>query len=463
MEYSTSDSILSIATALTTQALSIIRASGKDAINLVASAFSSPDRLIAANGNTTHVGYIMDGNKKIDQVVVSIYREGKSFTGEDCIEITAHGGLYTTLSIYNLLIKKGFRAAERGEFSFRAFINGKINLTQAEAIKLLSSAKTEKAATMALNGLDNAIFRKIEEIKERALRLMAMLDVALEYPEDEVELDESAFKALLEETLREIDHLLIRWQRDALFLEGAKVVIAGRANAGKSSLFNALLNRERAIVSSLAGTTRDYIDENVTFGELSVKLYDTAGFRETKDEIEKVGIEQTKKIIEDSSLLLYLVDGSSEIVDEDIDFLKNCTKNYIVVLTKKDVKKPERALLEKCEEINIKGERLKSVSAKNGEGIKELIDACTSLLVKDGEEPLPEVALISERQKILLEEVEKHLQYIKTQYIDTNNFEYMDMIMQELQNCLNALGQITGEVRADDVLEKVFSSFCVGK
>ena len=196
MRYSLDDSIVAIATSHSNQALSIIRCSGKDSIAIASSVFSSPCRLLHAKGSSMQVGYIMEENQKIDQVVVCIYRAPKSFTGEDSVEIIAHGSSYTTLSIYNLLIKKGFRAAEKGEFSFRAFYNGKINLTQAEGIRLLSSAKTQGEAKLALSGLENKFFKVLNSIKDEVLHLLAMLDVALEYPEDEVELDVEAFQAL---------------------------------------------------------------------------------------------------------------------------------------------------------------------------------------------------------------------------------------------------------------------------
>ena len=463
MNYSFSDSIVAIATSLNFQALSIIRASGKGCLEILASVFSAPERILGAKGSTTHMGYIMRENEKIDQVVVSIYRAPHSFTGEDSIEITSHGSPYITLEIYNLLLKKGLRAAERGEFSFRAFVNGKINLTQAEAVKLLSSAKTEKEAKLAISQLDNALFNKIEKIKQNAINLMAMLDVALEYPEDEVPLDEASFKFALDEILKDINALLKRWKNDALFIEGVKVVIAGRANAGKSSLFNALLNEERSIVSSIAGTTRDYIDGFVKFRDLPIKLYDTAGMRHTKDKIEAEGLNRTQKIIDSSQLVLYLIDDSEDGMNENIAFLKECNAPFIVIFTKKDIKAPYESSYKILNEAGIEGERIINISVKNGDGIDELIDVAYHILVKDQDIENNDEAIICERQKNLLEKAKEHFQYITKHYICAKNFEYMDLIMQDVQDGLHALGEITGEVRADDILSSIFSSFCVGK
>ncbi len=497
MTYSLDDPIVAIATSHSNQALSIIRCSGKNSIALVASVFSSSDRLINAKGNTTHVGYIVEENKKIDQVVVCIYREPKSFTGEDSVEIIAHGSSYTTLSIYNLLIKKGFRVAERGEFSFRAFSNGKINLTQAEGIRLLSSAKTQLEAQLAISQVENKLFTLITDIKNRVLHLIAMLDVVLEYPEDEMELDIEAFKLLSCRIMNDFDCLLERWKRVALVVNGANVVIAGRANAGKSSLFNALLNEERSIVSDIAGTTRDYIDSHILLNGLPCRLYDSAGLRGTKDKIEALGVERAKKIIESSHLVLYLIDGSVAITEEDMNediiALKSCKGKVIVVLTKEDIMKEKEDMssvqneendpddwqkqrLEKCEfflkKAGIQAEKVLSISVKMNEGIEELVDLSYEALV-DGEiRNEDDACIISEVQKILIEKAKNHLQladaYVASAYdpdsdMDEKNFVHLDLVMEELQAILSCLGEITGEVRSDDVLSAIFSQFCVGK
>ncbi len=466
MKYSLDDSIVAIATTHSNQALSIIRCSGKRSLQIVSSVFSSPDKLRNAKGNTTHVGYIVEENKKIDQVVVCIYREPKSFTGEDVVEIIAHGSFYTTVSIYNLLVRKGFRPAEKGEFSFRAFYNGKINLTQAEGIRLLSSAKTETEARLALSQVENKFFNLISCIKDKVLRLIAMLDVSLEYPEDEMELDVNAFSSLCTETLGEMMCLLEQWKRTSLFVNGANVVIAGRANAGKSSLFNSLLNEERSIVSDVAGTTRDYIDGSVLFNGLPCRLYDSAGLRHTKDKIEALGVEKAKKIMQNSHLVLYLVDGSIEFSDEeflqDIDAMKACKGKLIVVLTKKDIAKANCKLVQSIGKSFLHVEKVLSVSVKMNEGIEEVVQASYEALTQDAKNDEINTALISQVQKNLVESAKNHLQIAST-YIEEGNLIHLDLVMEELQETINYLGEITGEVRSDDVLQTIFSQFCVGK
>ena len=454
-EYSFEDSILAIATSLTPQAISLLRASGKDCINIVSKVFSRPNALLNSKGNETYVGWIVDGEKKLDQVVIAVYKAPKSFTGEDVVEISCHGGVYITLSIYKLLLRLGFREAERGEFSFRSFINGKINLTQAEAIKQLTVSKTEKEANLALNNLSNNLFFAIEEIKNEVLSLFAFVDVALEYPEDEIEFEVKSFLEKLDYVIAKIEDLLQRWKVDKLFIEGAKVVIAGKANAGKSSLFNALLNEDRSIVSDIEGTTRDYIDSNLNFNGIPITLYDTAGIRHTKDKIEKIGLERSFKIIEEAALVLYLIDG--KLKEEDFSFFSSLKQPCLVVLTKADLSSPSKETYEALKKLNISD--VVSVSSKTKTGITELVEKAYHKLVQNDEEKDAKVAITSERQKDLLTKASEHLTFIKK----NQHFNYLDIIMQHLQEALNALGEITGEVRSDDILKTIFSSFCVGK
>ncbi|MGP1439840.1 MAG: tRNA uridine-5-carboxymethylaminomethyl(34) synthesis GTPase MnmE [Treponema sp.] len=455
-DYSFEDSILAIATSLTPQAISLIRASGKDCIKIASKAFSKPQSLISSKGNETHVGWIIDGNKKLDQVVISIYKSPNSFTGEDVVEISCHGGVYVTISVYNLLLRLGFREAERGEFSFRAFLNGKINLTQAEAIRQLTSSKTEQEVQLALSGLSNNLFSVIDEIKNEVLALLAFVDVALEYPEDEIEFENEVFLKKLDDVINKIDELLQRWKVDKLFIEGAKVVIAGRANAGKSSLFNVLLNEERSIVSEIEGTTRDYIDSNLDFNGIPITLYDTAGIRHTKDTIEKIGLMRSFKIMEDASLVLYLIDG--KLKDDDVNFFSNLKKPCIVVLTKGDVNPPSKEIYETLK--NLKIIDVVNISSKTKMGIAELIEKAYKKLIQvDVVEKTSGAAIISTRQKNLLNRAINELKVVR----ENRSFNYLDITMQHLQEALSFLGEITGEVRSDDILNTIFSSFCVGK
>lgn len=457
VDYSFNDSILAIATSITHQALSIIRGSGKNCINILSSVFSNPTSLLSSKGNITHVGWIIKNGKKLDQVVVCVYKAPKSFTGEDSVEIITHGGVYTTLNVYNLLIEKGFREAEAGEFSFRSFLNGKINLTQAEAIKMLTSATNEKEAELAIGQLENHFFNFIESLKQKLISLIAMLDVSIEYPEDEIELEQKTFDLNLNSIIEKIDEALKRWETNKLFIEGAKVVIAGRANAGKSSLFNALINEERSIVSNIPGTTRNYIDTSILFKGLPIKLYDTAGLRHTKNKIEKEGLKQTQKIVDIASLVLYLIDNSKIIDEEDISFLKSLKQRYIIVLTKEDLASSNNNY-NILKNALINTENIINISCKTKHGIENLKKNVYSLLIKCESEDYTKNTIISLRQKEMLIKTKKHLSTIKE-----INLCYMDLIMQEATNALEVLGKITGEVTSQDILNEIFSSFCVGK
>lgn len=452
-DYSFDDSILAIATSLTPQALSIIRGSGKDCIKLTATVFSNAKKILASCGNRTYVGWILDGKKKIDQVVVAIYKKPKSFTGEDSVEIISHGSPYTTRAIYNLLLTKGFRAAKRGEFSFRAFLHGKINLTQSEAINLLTTSKTEKEASLAIDQLENKFFNVIENIKERALSIMSSLTVVLEYPEEDMKLDACQLKKDIKHLLDMMQGMLERWKVNKIFIDGLNVVIAGRVNAGKSSLFNELVNEERSIVSSIEGTTRDYIDADISFKGLSIKLYDTAGLRYTKDKVELEGVSRTKKIINKASLILYLIDGTQDIKDEDLFFIKSFVSPFLIVLTKNDISFPKKDLYTRLKEF---GDVI-SISTKKKDGINALIDAIYN---KVGGDRIYEsdIAIISDRQYVLLEKAKDTLLAVKDQ-----SFNFMDLMMQDMQDVLHILGEITGEIKSDEILDSIFSNFCVGK
>lgn len=459
LDYSNSDSILAIATSLNIQALSIIRGSGFSCIELLSYVFSNPEKLRSSKGGRTHVGWIVDEGQKIDQVVVCVYKAPKSFTGEDQIEIILHGGVYITLCVYRLLLKKGFREAKNGEFSFRAFLNGKINLTQAEGIKALICAKTEMEARLAQSQIDNVFFNCIKNIKEKLITLMGMLDASIEYPEEEIEFDEVSFFSSLDDILHELSSLLERWKRDKIFMEGVKIVIAGRPNAGKSSLFNALVNEQRSIVADTAGTTRDYIDSTVLFNGLAVRLYDTAGLRDAKDKIEMEGVMRTQKIIGEASLIFYLIDASSPLSQEDESFLDTHLKRTLVIFTKNDIFLPDDKLKNKVKELGIREENIISISTKTQNGIEGLIKRSYEFFVGLNTGESTGEAIISERQRQLIFQAKDFLLSVQKKQILA-----FDIVLQHIQDALSCFGEITGEeVGANDVLDSVFSSFCVGK
>lgn len=468
-KYALDDPIAAIATALSPAALGIVRTSGKGAINIASAIFSKPEKLKEAQGNTILHGWVLDpeSKKEIDEVTVCVYREPKSFTGEDSVEFICHGGTAVVLKIYRLLIENGFRAAEGGEFTFRAFANGKTDLTRAEAVNEIINSKTDINIELAAGRLSGNLFSGIEEIKHGLTAVIAAADVEIEYPEDE-ETSQGAFSPdLILRIIEPLKKLADSWAAEKIFIQGAKVVLAGKTNAGKSSLFNALLKEDRAIVSDIHGTTRDWLEASLNFNGIPVSLYDTAGIRYTQDSIEAIGVERSLEMSRNADLVLYLCDpkdilSAGSLNKDDSEFIKNAKAPVITVITKEDLLDAESK--EKIKEI-LKAEKIKEpiiISSKASNGIKALSEKAYSVLAKDtGSSGFSKTASLgSERQR---DAVKKALDVLKTAYQNSLEGFPLDLIVEDLEEALSFLGEITGEVRSDDILDKVFSGFCVGK
>ena len=468
-KYALDDPIAAIATALSPAALGIVRTSGKGAIDLASAIFSKPEKLKEAQGNTILHGWVLDpeSKKEVDEVTVCVYREPKSFTGEDSVEFICHGGTAVVLKIYRLLIENGFRAAEGGEFTFRAFANGKADLTRAEAVNEIINSKTDINIELAAGRLSGNLFSGIEEIKQSLTAVIAAADVEIEYPEDE-ETSQGAFSPdLILRIIEPLKDLADSWAAEKIFIQGAKVVLAGKTNAGKSSLFNALLKEDRAIVSDIHGTTRDWLEASLNFNGIPVSLYDTAGIRYTQDSIEAIGVERSLEMSRNADLILYLCDpkdilSAGSLNKDDSEFIKNAKAPVITVITKEDLLDAESK--EKIKEI-LKAEKIKEpiiISSKASNGIKALSEKAYSVLAKNtGSSGLSKTASLgSERQR---DAVQKALDVLKTAYQNSLEGFPLDLIVEDLEEALSFLGEITGEVRSDDILDKVFSGFCVGK
>ena len=461
-KYAPEEPICAIATALAPAALGIVRCSGKNCIELASKVFTRPKALMAASGNTLVYGWIINGETKIDEVMVSVYKAPKSFTGEDMVEICCHGGPGVVLAIHNLLLKSGFRQAERGEFTFRAFINGKADLTKAEAVQEIIDSHTSEGRKRAAGRLAGNLFEEIDSIKKLITDTLASIEVEIEYPEDEETIADSFDHADLNQAIERLTQLRDSWQGEKLYQDGARIVLCGRTNAGKSSLFNGILKEERAIVSDIEGTTRDWIESFVDFNGIPVRLFDTAGIRETDDVIEAHGVELTHSLSEEADVVLYLADSRYELDADDVEFLKNCRKPVVFVWNKCDLaeKTPELpaefAERESCVKRQIK------ISAKKGSGFAELYAAVKELLVANvaGGGERPQTGIGSARQKAAVEEA---LECVQHSLIAADEDYALDAVVQDLEDALNSLGEITGEVTADDVLGSIFSRFCVGK
>lgn len=462
-KYAPEEPICAVATALAPAALGIIRCSGTDSVRLLSKIFSRPEALLKAAGNSLVYGWIKNGGAKVDEVMVSVYRAPKSFTGEEMVEISCHGGPGVVMAVQNLLLGNGFRQAERGEFTFRAFINGKADLTKAEAVQEIIESRTGESRSRAVGRLAGNLFEEISSIKKLITDTLASIEVEIEYPEDEETIADSFDRSDLQQAVQRLSELNASWQGEKLYQDGARVVLCGRTNAGKSSLFNAILKEDRAIVSDIEGTTRDWLESWVDFGGLPVRLFDTAGLRETQDVIEAHGVELTKNLTEDADVILYLCDSNSGLSDDDVEFLKNVAKPVVFCWNKIDsvdgkIAGEKKLELPKNDFKNIKKEI--RISAKKGNGFSELYSAVKEILFSGLQNERPQAGLGSARQKMAVEEA---LESVKHSLVAADKDFALDAVVQDLEDALNSLGEVTGEVTADDVLESIFSRFCVGK
>ena len=454
-QYAPEEPISSIATALAPAALGIVRVSGTGCIELVSKVFSRPKALLEAPGNTLVYGWIVDQGQKIDEVMLSVYRAPKSFTGEDMVEISCHGGPAVVTAIQNLMLKSGFRQANRGEYTFRAYINGKTDLTKAEAVKEIIDSHTDTSRSHAAGRLAGSLFTEIDSIKKLIIDTLASIEVEIEYPEDEETIADTFDRKNIEIAIKRLQSLVDSWQGEKLYQDGARVVLAGRTNAGKSSLFNAILKEERAIVSDIEGTTRDWLESWASINGIPVRLFDTAGLRETSDQIEAQGVEISRNLVHDADVVLYLVDSQQGLIKEDRDFIEHCTEPLIIVETKIDKDGENR------ENIEIKeGFSVCKISSKTGEGIAELFNQISAILTAGLSSERQQAGLGSARQK---ESVAEALESVKHALVGADDNYTLEAVVQDLEDAIDSLGEVTGDVTPDDVLGSIFANFCVGK
>ena len=468
-QYTPEEPISSIATALAPAALGIVRVSGKGCIELVSKVFSRPKALLEAPGNTLVYGWIQDSsNQKIDEVMLAVYRAPKSFTGEDMVEIFCHGGPAVVTAIQNLMLKSGFRQANRGEYTFRAFINGKTDLTKAEAVKEIIDSHTDVSRSHAAGRLAGSLFEEIDSIKKLIIDTLAAIEVEIEYPEDEETIADSFDRKDIELAASRLEALAKSWQGEKLYQDGARVVLAGRTNAGKSSLFNAILKEERAIVSDIEGTTRDWLESWASINGIPVRLFDTAGLRETSDVIEAQGVEISRNLVHDADVVLYLVDSQSGLNDEDKEFIDKCEEPLIVVFTKIDkmdchghFAAQSTLAMTNNPSLRAEGEAIHiPISSHTGEGLSDLFTQITAILTAGLSTERTQAGLGSARQK---ESVSAALESVRHALVSADDNYTLDAVVQDLEDALDSLGEVTGDVTPDDVLGSIFANFCVGK
>ena len=410
-------------------------------------------------GYTMKYGHIVDKKDVIDEVLVSYFKAPKSYTAENMCEINSHGGNVIVKKILELCLKNGAVLAEPGEFTKRAFLNGRIDLLQAESVIDVINAKSEREAKSGIKQLDGFLSRKISQIKEEIMNVMVNVDVAIDYPEYDVdEVTTNEISKMLEDVEKSLKKLEKSFDNGKIIKEGIKTAIIGKPNAGKSSLLNAILKEDRAIVSKQEGTTRDTIEEFVTINGIPLKLIDTAGIRDAKDEVEKIGISKSREIAKDADLIIAIFDSSKELSKEDLEILEIAkNKKSIIILNKMDL---ETKIDENNEEIKKTNSKIIKISALKQEGIEKLYDEIEKLFGLNEINLDNEVLITNIRHKEL---ISKAIEDVKKAKETVNEKMPLDIIAIFMKNILEDLAQITGEEVTEDIINEIFSKFCLGK
>lgn len=437
------DTIAAIATPLGTGGVGVIRISGDTSFDIIKKIYSKQN---LTAGRISH-GWIVDNGKKIDEVIILPFKNPNSYTGEDVIEIHCHGGMNVVRNILDLVLKNGARTAERGEFTKRAFLNKKMDLSQAEAVADLIHAKTRNFAIQSAKNLSGVLGEKISEIKKQIFETLSKIIAGIDFPEDVAEPEYSYLISSFENSLKEIDEILSCAKSSDILRQGVKIAIVGKPNVGKSSLFNKLLNVERAIVTDIAGTTRDVIKENLDW-DVAITLIDTAGIRESDEvgKVEEIGIEYSKQSADEADLVLFIYDASRGMNDEDkaiLNLIKN--KTHLIIANK-------------CDLIQNKIENAINISVETGLGIEDLKNKIKEIVCNFSSDDTEFIT--NKRQQDCLEKCRESL----TNALNAAKInELQDLISIDLKSALLYLDEITGEVITDEILENIFSHFCIGK
>ncbi len=446
------DTIAAISTAQGIGAISIIRVSGDDSINIVNRVFSCD--LSMVKSHTIHYGYIIDNGALVDEVLVSVMRAPKTFTKEDVVEINAHGGINTTGKILEVLLLNGARLALPGEFTKRAFLNGRIDLTEAEGIMNLINSKTDVSRTIALNQVSGKVTDMIRNLRDDFASIISNIEVNIDYPEYEdievVTIDMIKDKILVLEN--KIDKIFSESKNGEILTNGIKTVIVGRPNVGKSSLLNKLIGEDKAIVTDIQGTTRDSVEALFKLDNLLLNLIDTAGIRDTNDVVESIGVDKSLKLIDQADLVLFVVNYNEELTSDDYKIMDKLNgKNYITIVNKIDLDKK----IDDSELSNVV-----YVSALNDSNIDEIGNKIKKLFNLEKIETSDLTYLTSARSLAILRKVKDCVYEVKNGLLNNSP---IDMIEIDLKNIWNLLGDIIGESYDDELLDQLFSRFCVGK
>ncbi|WP_302794512.1 tRNA uridine-5-carboxymethylaminomethyl(34) synthesis GTPase MnmE [Eubacterium ventriosum] len=455
------DTIAAISSAAGNSGIGIIRVSGDEAIEVVDKIFRPANKnkkLANVESHTVHYGHIMDGDKTLDQVLVIVMKNPHSYTGEDTVEIDCHGGMLILKKVLDLVLKNGARTAEPGEFTKRAFLNGRIDLSQAEAVMDLINSKNDFALNSSIEQLKGGVSDAIKDIRKDIIYHIAYIESALDDPEH-ISLDgyDEEITEMLNENINKISKLVNSFDNGRIMKEGIKTVILGKPNAGKSSLLNLMLGEDRAIVTDIEGTTRDTLEENINFNGLSLKIIDTAGIRDTEDLVERIGVNKAKEIAKEGDLIIYVVDGSRELDDNDREIIKLINDKQAIIL----VNKSDMDTVINIDELKKDSNRdVILFSTKNGEGMDQLEEEIRNMFYSGKVTYNDQVYITNARHKEALENALESLKQVKNS-VDAGMPE--DFYSIDLMDAYTDLGLIIGESVEDDLVNEIFSKFCMGK
>lgn len=453
--------IAAISTAMNASGIGIIRISGEDSVKIVSKIYRSKGgkkKLDQQDTHTIHYGFIYDENEMIDEVLVMLMKSPRTFTGEDTVEIDCHGGIVAMKKVLETVLKNGARLAEPGEFTKRAFLNGRIDLSQAEAVMDVIQAKNEYALKSSMNQLRGSVMRVIKEIRDKLIYQIAYIESALDDPEHiSLEGYSGELRGIVDNISEEIRYLVDKASDGKMIQEGIKTVILGKPNAGKSSLMNVLVGENKAIVTDIAGTTRDILEEYINLHGITLRIIDTAGIRDTDDVVEKIGVGRARDTAKDADLILYVVDSSIPLDKNDEEIISMLAEKKAIVLYNKTDLSPAVDM----DEIRRKtGHKVIPVSAVEETGVKELEEEIKSMFFNGQISIDEEIYITNARQKEALEEAQKSMELVKNS-IDLGMPE--DFFSIDLMNAYESLGKIIGESVEEDLVNEIFSKFCMGK
>lgn len=449
------DTIVAISTALGIGAISIIRVSGDDAIKKVNSIFIGKN-LEKVASHTINYGHISENEKIIDEVLISVMHAPKTFTRENIVEINCHGGIATTNKILEMLLNIGCRLAEPGEFAKRAFLNGRIDLIEAEGIMDLINSKTEQSRELAINQVGGKVSNLIKTLRQKILEVIANIEVNIDYPEYE-DIEELTIKDLekkMKNIKKQITKILEESETGKIIKEGIKTVIIGKPNVGKSSILNKLIDEDKAIVTDIPGTTRDIVEGTLNIGGLLLNIIDTAGIRKTEDVVESIGVKKSLELTDKSDLVLYVLNNNEEITKEDLEIISKLKyKNHIIIINKIDLDK-------KIEEKYLTDSNIVYMSTKDNLGFEELKNCIKEMYNLEKIITQDLTYLTNARSISILKNIVKIIEDIEKGIV---NSEYIDMLEIDLKNMWQQLGEIIGETYEDELIEQLFKQFCLGK